>query len=85
MDQYQNIIGPVSKYIRTRTKIYNIPNTSTIYTDQKYKIYGPKVHIIRFGDPSPCESCKDVYIHAEKRQFPCLKEKKVQLDPQYRV
>ena len=36
--------------------------------DQKYNVY-------RFGDPSPCESCKDVYVHAEKRQFPCLKKK----------
>ena len=47
MDQYQNIIGPVSKYIRTSSKIYNIPNTSTIYTDQKYKIYESKVQCIQ--------------------------------------
>ena len=36
--------------------------------DQKYNVY-------RFGDPSPCESYKDVYVHAEKIQFPCLKIK----------
>ena len=47
MDQYQNIIGPVSNYILTSSKIYNIPNTSTIYTDQKYKIFGPKVQYIQ--------------------------------------
>ena len=46
MNQYQNIIGPVSIYIRTSSKIYNIPNTNTKYTDQKYKIYGPKVQDI---------------------------------------